>query len=802
MDNLKERIDRETDIKIDAGGKRSKIISHEQRSALIYNLVFFALGILLSRCHVIFGARPLGIAYISVLPVGALPAAVGCIFGALTLGRSGILYALTASIAVFLRIIVSGGKRDGELFGEVLLLRVSVSVISGFVGAVYEVLVSGLTQTTLMFGLSMIFLPPVLTFLFSGIFSTGISLSSLLYDTGNIFSLSKKQAKDRYDIIFFQISALVSLFFVSLSMKEYELFGISLAYIFVSLMTLLVAKRFGALRAMAVGFISALGLSAVHAAGFALAGLGGGILFSFGLVLGISGAVAAITAWSSYSSGLVGFLTVVPEFIIATTIAAPILKNILVERSSDEAHESELSASEMVGTMALCYRGKYTDNLDTLESSLSALAAVMRKGSPSRTALSDEEYKNIVLEAADRQCRDCKSAPLCERQNIHPCKKNCNSIAKKLKNGDELLPEDINTDVEFCGQARELASELVNEVARAECELFRLNESVRSADEYELIAKLISEARSADDKERSLNSSLSRQVGDALASGGYSDWVVRVFGERQKHFIAAGEDPDGTRIVSDEFKSIIESSSGTKLTSVEYFRKGNMTLMECCGSRSFSVECATATMAGDRRELSGDTVSAFESDNGCFYALISDGMGRGELAKRTSEYVLRFLRRALAFSASKETVLHLLNQSMRRGRDECSATVDLFELDEYTGEAVFIKSGCAPSYIKREASLFRIKSETAPIGLMNTIDTEKIRVEIHDGDIIVMLSDGISQSSDDAPWLLEFLSRPIKKDTLKDYADKILSLAKENSRSGDDMSVAVLRINKSEQSER
>ena len=797
MDNLKERIENEKNINIDSSGERSRAQTHARGGTLIYNLVFFALGVVLSRCHIVFGARPLGIAYVSVLPVGALPAALGCVLGALTLGRGGILYALAASIAIFLRIIISGsGKRDGELFGETLLLRISVSIISGFIGAAYEILVSGLNQTTLMFGLAMIFIPPVITFIFSGIFSTGISLSNLIYDTGNVFSLSKKQKRERNDIIFFQISAICSLFFVSLSMREYELFGISLSYIFVALMTLLVAKRFGALRAMAVGFFSALGLSGVHAAGFALAGLGGGILFNFGVAFGILGALASITAWSSYSLGLVGFLSVAPEFVIATTLAVPILKNILTERSSDEARESELSASEMVGTMALCYRGKYTENLDTLESSLSSLSTVMQKDLPARTTLSTEEYRNIVLEVADKQCKSCKSASLCEKQNIHPCKKNSYSIAKKLKSGERLLPEDINTDIEFCAQANELCDELINETARAECELFRLNESGKTSEEYELIAKLISEARAADEKERSLNSALSKRISDALVTGGYSDWSVRVFGERRLHVIAAGEDKDGTRIISEEFKNIIENAAEARLGAAEYFRKGDMTLMECNVKRKFSVECATATVAGDRREISGDTVSAFESDNGYFYALISDGMGRGELAKRTSEFVLGFLRRALNFSASKDTVLHLLNRSMRRGRDECSATVDLFELDEYTSDAIFIKSGCAPSYIKRDSSLFRIKSQTAPIGLMNTIDTEKIRVEIKDGDIIVMLSDGISQSSDDAPWLLEFLSRPIKKDTLKDYADKIIALAKENSKSGDDMSVAVLKISK------
>ncbi len=797
MDNLKEHIENEKDIDIKPSGVKNYLHSREKRTILIYNLVFFALGIVLSRCHIIFGARPLGIAYVSTLPIGAFPAAIGCLLGSLTLGRGGILYALSVCFAIFLRIIISGSsKHESELFSETLILRICTSVISGFVAALYEVLVSGLNQTTLMFGLSMIFIPPVLTFIFSGIFSTGITLSNLIYDTGNIFSLSKKQKREKNDIIFFQISALCSLFFVSLSMREYELFGISLAYIFVSLMTLLTAKRFGALRAMAVGFFSALGLSGIHATGFALAGLGGGILFNFGVVLGISGAIASITAWSAYSLGLVGFLSIAPEFIIATTLATPILKNIFSERTSDEARESELSASEMVGTMALCFRGRHTENLDSLESSLASISSVIKRDSPSRSTLSAEEYRNIVIDIADRQCKNCKSAALCEKQDIHPCKKNAASIAKKLKKGEKLFPEDINTDVEFCAQAKELCDELESEAARAECELFRLNESAKSAEEYELISKLISEARIADDKDRALNSFLSERVSEALVAGGYSDWVVRVFGERRKHFIAAGEDKDGTRILSDEFREIIESASESRLSTPEYFRKGEMTLMECGSRHGFSAECATATIAGDRSEISGDTVSAFESDSGYFYALISDGMGRGELAKKTSEFVLGFLRRALNFSASKETVLHLLNRSLRRGRDECSATVDLFELDEYTGDAIFIKSGSAPSYIKREGSLFRIKSETAPIGLMNTIDTEKVRVEVRDGDMIIMLSDGVSQTSDDAPWLLEFLARPIKKDSLKDYADRIIALARENSKSGDDMSVAVIKITK------
>ena len=143
--------------------------------------------------------------------------------------------------------------------------------------------------------------------------------------------------------------------------------------------------------------------------------------------------------------------------------------------------------------------------------------------------------------------------------------------------------------------------------------------------------------------------------------------------------------------------------------------------------------------------------------------------------------------------AAKETLIHMLNHSIRTRREECSATIDLLELDLLRGGGVFIKSGSPPSYIKRDSSIFRIRSHTAPIGLMRSIDTERISVEIKAGDHIFMFSDGISEIAEDAPWLLLLLSEA-PMNNLKEYAEYILSEAKKNGASGDDMTVTVIRI--------
>ena len=163
------------------------------------------------------------------------------------------------------------------------------------------------------------------------------------------------------------------------------------------------------------------------------------------------------------------------------------------------------------------------------------------------------------------------------------------------------------------------------------------------------------------------------------------------------------------------------------------------------------------------------------------------------MAKQTSSFAADFIKNAMDIGAAKETLILMLNHNIRARREECSATIDLFELDLLNGNGVFLKSGAAPSYIKRDSSIFRIRSQTAPIGLLRSIDTEKISVEIRRGDYIFMMSDGIADSAEDAPWLLLLLGEPPKKN-LTEYAEYILNEAKKNSRVQDDMSITVIRV--------
>ena len=771
-----------------------KISGAGDGGSLIKSLGLFTLGALLSGCHIVFGARPLGIALVALFPFGVWTLALGCVFGSVILGARGIILGIAALLVVFLRVIISGGFGEGrEMFGESLGAKLSVSVIGGFVVAAYELLLSGPTPTAVAFAAAMVLLPPVSAFLLSGLFGSGIKIEEVLFGRSRVLSLAGKGDTEKLNTIFFGLSALSMLFFIALSLGNMSVLGISPAYVFVSFVTIVAAKRLGPLKAMAVGFVSPLGISGIYAVSFALMGLGAGLLFSMGAVYSLVAGGALLTAWSVYAGGLTGLVTTLPEYLIAAALCAPLIKSVSRERTEgDEIRVSE-SARDMVGTVALKFQNSRSKNLDSLEAKLSSIAELLRVSSDGRLALSKAEYERTVIRLAERKCSACNGRRLCEREGLKPCVKAAARLADKLSEGREIYAEDVNGDTEFCSAAGELASEINSEIKRAETENYRRRCPNSSAEKYELIARLIGEVRFSDAVERAPAEELTEPLSEVAKNFGFEDGVIRAFGSRRKHFIIAGEDESGDRISSQELKRGIEAASGVKLGQAEYYRHGKMALMECDVRRSYRAECATGVSSSDGRLASGDTVSVFESGDDRFFALISDGMGSGEVARDTSEFAAEFLRRALDFGASRDTVLHLLNNAMRGRLEECSATVDLFELDLLSGDATFIKSGAAPSFVKRADSIFRIKSQTAPLGLLRSIDTEKIRVEVREGDLIIMVSDGILQSAEESPWLLELLSRPPKLN-LKEYADLILSEAKKYADTSDDMSVIVVKI--------
>jgi stage II sporulation protein E len=190
----------------------------------------------------------------------------------------------------------------------------------------------------------------------------------------------------------------------------------------------------------------------------------------------------------------------------------------------------------------------------------------------------------------------------------------------------------------------------------------------------------------------------------------------------------------------------------------------------------------------------GDSVMTLSTDKGYDYAFLCDGMGSGNHAALTSALASTFLARMLRAGSRADTALRMLNGFLaaRGSREtESSTTVDLLEIDRVSGEASLFKCGAAVTYLLRRGEITRFSSRTAPVGILESLDAERIRFSVNVGDILIQVSDGVTKGEEDCSWLAEMLSTKWDGDAEK-FARLVLGRAAQEG--NDDLSIMVTEI--------
>jgi stage II sporulation protein E len=124
--------------------------------------------------------------------------------------------------------------------------------------------------------------------------------------------------------------------------------------------------------------------------------------------------------------------------------------------------------------------------------------------------------------------------------------------------------------------------------------------------------------------------------------------------------------------------------------------------------------------------------------------------------------------------------------------------VDLLEIDLLRGKASFTKSGATASYIVRRGSVYKISSDTMPLGLLPEVCAEVTEFSVCDGDVIVMCSDGVANDPEKdeeggSVQLVEFLEHEYMQDVEKIAENLLFDAARMRGRA-DDMTVGVFRV--------
>ena len=87
-------------------------------------------------------------------------------------------------------------------------------------------------------------------------------------------------------------------------------------------------------------------------------------------------------------------------------------------------------------------------------------------------------------------------------------------------------------------------------------------------------------------------------------------------------------------------------------------------------------------------------------------------------------------------------------------------------------------------------------ARSMPLGLTREINAEKIEMQLEDGDRVIMMSDGVAPDLEDALWLPELILSCRSLDD-RELAESITRRAKAENSDFDDISVGIIRIEKS-----
>ena len=175
-------------------------------------------------------------------------------------------------------------------------------------------------------------------------------------------------------------------------------------------------------------------------------------------------------------------------------------------------------------------------------------------------------------------------------------------------------------------------------------------------------------------------------------------------------------------------------------------------------------------------------------------------MGSGKEAKKASKTAITMLEKLLESGFDKDTSIRLINSTLSAiGKDDMYATLDMAVVDLYDKKLEFVKNGACPTYVKHHKNVEILKNISLPAGIVNEIDLVVNEQEQEIGDILVMCSDGVIESSEEYTnkelWL-KFLLEELETDDPQKIADIILQEATDNNfgMPKDDMSVIVMKI--------
>ncbi|MDR3309909.1 MAG: SpoIIE family protein phosphatase [Oscillospiraceae bacterium] len=367
------------------------------------------------------------------------------------------------------------------------------------------------------------------------------------------------------------------------------------------------------------------------------------------------------------------------------------------------------------------------------------------------SAAGTENPSVIFDRAADISCRRCRRAPECWQSGYQDTVDAMNHVTAKLTECGRIEKSDISARfIEACLAPDEYVA-AINAEARAL--IFRRRLKARLDGSRAIAYRQYSEMSDilenvADELDGGLGFETEREsrLRRWLQSQGVSAEAA-VFRDRSGRLRAEITGELGMLRRDEKLVDKLSAAVGVRLCAAESrVLSGHMELLE---AEPYAASIGVSRMSKKGEKISGDTDSVFKTDDGKLFVVLSDGMGSSEPASRVSTGAVRILERFLRSGVAAESAVRMLNDILllRNDSETVSATVDLMEVNLFTGDVSILKYGAAPTYIRSGGGVRRIRGSSFAAGLTQPGDAEpdRCKLRLAPGDTAFVVTDGAEE---------------------------------------------------------
>ena len=236
----------------------------------------------------------------------------------------------------------------------------------------------------------------------------------------------------------------------------------------------------------------------------------------------------------------------------------------------------------------------------------------------------------------------------------------------------------------------------------------------------------------------------------------------------------------------------ISKLCGRRLSSPQITAVSNRSRAMFSEKPKYDVQIGSSQHICSSGSLCGDSFNYFNDGQGRFVAVISDGMGTGGRAAVDASMAVSIMSKLLKVGFGYDCALSVANSAlMVKSQDESLATVDIVSFDLFSGNAEIMKAGAPITFVRQSGRINRIEPTSLPAGILSDIKLTHDSIELRDGDLIVMLSDGAVSISD--KWIGSMM-RDFEGDEIQVLVNDIIDEATIGSKLGRDDDITVIGV--------